>query len=134
MEATRQLKDKIFQRDGYKCAYCLEIYEPRLLHIDHIKPRAKGGTNEPTNLITACSGCNFEKHDKLLESPPIPKDIEIEEGDYSFTTTFSYPLRSFTCSDEVWEDLKTAKLKSGKTWNNFIKQLLNDKNSIKPAR
>lgn len=39
----------------------------------------------------------------------------------------SYPHRGFSCSDEVWEELKNAKTKSGKTWTNFIKDLLNKK-------
>ena len=38
-----------------------------------------------------------------------------------------YPTRSFTCSDEIWDKLKTAKLKSEKTWTNFLKDLLNPK-------
>ena len=39
----------------------------------------------------------------------------------------SYPTRGFTCSDEIWEQLKSAKLKSEKTWTNFLKDLLNPK-------
>jgi len=37
----------------------------------------------------------------------------------------AYPHRGFSCSDEVWEQLKSAKLKSGKNWTNFLKDLLN---------
>lgn len=39
----------------------------------------------------------------------------------------AYPPRKITVSDEVWEKLKTVKLKSGKTWTNFIKDLLNSR-------
>lgn len=38
-----------------------------LLHIDHIKPVADGGTNELTNLITACMPCNLGKRDVPLD-------------------------------------------------------------------
>jgi hypothetical protein len=38
----------------------------------------------------------------------------------------AYPTRNITLSDEVWEELKSAKLKSAKTWNNFIKDLLKE--------
>ena len=38
-----------------------------LLEIDHIHPVSKGGTNDITNLITACQGCNSGKSDKTLD-------------------------------------------------------------------
>jgi hypothetical protein len=31
------------------------------LHVDHVKPVASGGTNEPRNLATACQDCNLGK-------------------------------------------------------------------------
>ena len=39
----------------------------------------------------------------------------------------SYPHRGFTCSDKVWDKLKTAKIKSQKTWTNFLDELLKRK-------
>ena len=39
----------------------------------------------------------------------------------------SYPTRAITVSDEVWEKLKTAKIKSQKTWTNFLDELLKRK-------
>lgn len=38
----------------------------------------------------------------------------------------SYPTRSITIEDSVWDKLKTAKLKSQKTWTNFLKDLLSN--------
>ncbi|WP_437003305.1 HNH endonuclease [Streptomyces sp. enrichment culture] len=31
-------------------------------HVDHIQPRALGGTDEPHNLIGACAECNGSKN------------------------------------------------------------------------
>jgi predicted CopG family antitoxin len=39
----------------------------------------------------------------------------------------SYPHRGIRVSDEVWDKLKTAKDKSGKTWTNYFKELLKEK-------
>jgi predicted CopG family antitoxin len=39
-----------------------------------------------------------------------------------------YPSRHLTISDEVWELLKKDKGKSGKTWTNYLKDLLSGKN------
>lgn len=128
MEITRQLKDKIFQRDGYKCVYCLKIYEPSLLHVDHIKPKSKGGLNSSENLVTACSKCNLKKNNQVLKVPPVVVGLKVEMGDYSLSTRQSYPQRGFSLSDPAWAKLKTAKIQSGLTWTNFILDLLKRKN------
>jgi hypothetical protein len=35
----------------------------------------------------------------------------------------AYPKHEIRTSNEVWEDFKKQKLKSGMTWHNFIKSL-----------
>lgn len=55
---------KILARDGYCCQYCGRKGSAKVrLEIDHVIPRAWGGTNAPTNLVTSCSRCNNEKSD-----------------------------------------------------------------------
>lgn len=54
---TRQ---NIFKRDCYECQYC---GTKRDLTIDHVVPRAKGGKDTWTNLVTACKRCNARKGD-----------------------------------------------------------------------
>lgn len=34
-----------------------------------------------------------------------------------------YPTRPIRLSDKTWEDFKKKKLKSGKTWDKFIRSL-----------
>jgi hypothetical protein len=130
MYATRQLKDKIFLRDRYMCAYCLDFYQPEVLRVDHIFPKSKGGKDDPKNFVTACRWCNAEKYAKVLEKPPIVENIKLEEGDLSISTRQTYPSRKITVSPEVWKKLKTAKLKTQKTWTNYFKDLINQKHSI----
>ncbi|MEW6013187.1 MAG: HNH endonuclease [Elusimicrobiota bacterium] len=59
---TPELKEKILERDGYKCVICgrtkREGYE---LHVDHILPKDKGGKATLENGQTLCSICNFRK-------------------------------------------------------------------------
>lgn len=52
---------EIFKRDGFICQYCGGHPPQAILHVDHITPVAGGGGNEQSNLITACSRCNFGK-------------------------------------------------------------------------
>lgn len=61
------LRFEVFKRDSFKCQYCGASAPEVILHIDHIKPVADGGTNDITNLVTACAGCNAGKSDKTLD-------------------------------------------------------------------
>jgi hypothetical protein len=58
---TKSLRFEVFKRDSFKCQYCGAEAPNVLLHVDHIEPVSKGGTNDITNLITACEGCNNGK-------------------------------------------------------------------------
>lgn len=56
----------LYLRDSFTCAFCgidMKGTDPRLITLDHIVPRAKGGTDDPTNLVTACLRCNCVKKD-----------------------------------------------------------------------
>lgn len=39
-----------------------------VLEIDHVVPRSKGGTDDPSNLVTACLDCNRGKAGVPLDS------------------------------------------------------------------
>jgi hypothetical protein len=62
-EKWRMLREFIFDRDHYTCQYCGATEGP--LHLDHVIPIARGGTNDPNNLTTACETCNTSKGSKL---------------------------------------------------------------------
>jgi len=61
----------LFARDQYKCQYCgrhVTEFKPReALTRDHLIPLSRGGTNDWTNVITACSPCNTRKGNRLPE-------------------------------------------------------------------
>lgn len=59
----------IYLRDNFTCVYCeldMKGTDPRLITLDHLKPRTKGGTDDPSNLVTACLRCNCVKKDQSL--------------------------------------------------------------------
>ena len=58
----RKLRHQVFQRDGYRCRECGATNKQTRLHVDHIKPVAKGGTNDLSNLQTLCEKCNRAKY------------------------------------------------------------------------
>lgn len=54
---------RIMARDNYTCVYCgcdLLASLDALINssIDHVVPRAAGGTHDTTNLVACCSACN----------------------------------------------------------------------------
>lgn len=48
----------------WKCAGCKDKVKPRLFHVDHITPIAKGGRNDRVNLQILCPMCNLKKSSK----------------------------------------------------------------------
>ncbi|WP_296866332.1 HNH endonuclease [uncultured Methanobrevibacter sp.] len=56
-----KLRHQVFQRDNYRCRECGATNKETTLHIDHIKPVSKGGTNHIDNLQTLCKKCNLAK-------------------------------------------------------------------------
>jgi 5-methylcytosine-specific restriction endonuclease McrA len=63
---TRQ---NIFKRDCFECQYC---GTRRDLTIDHVVPRAKGGSDSWFNLVTACKRCNAKKGDFTPDEAAMP--------------------------------------------------------------
>lgn len=57
---------KILARDNFRCVYCGATPQRTQLHIDHVIPKSKGGSNDPSNLVTACFNCNVGKNDTSL--------------------------------------------------------------------
>lgn len=51
-------RERIYRRDGHTCVYCGATAADALLTLDHVMPRALGGNNATTNLVTACIHCN----------------------------------------------------------------------------
>ena len=59
----------LFARDAYRCQYCHrghgELRSRECLTRDHVVPISRGGGNEWTNVVTACSSCNTRKGNSL---------------------------------------------------------------------
>lgn len=58
---------ELFRRDGHTCMYCLTSLPDRQLTRDHLVPMSRGGTDDWTNVVTACRSCNQRKANRLLQ-------------------------------------------------------------------
>lgn len=61
MAVSRRLRYEILRRDNHACRYCGATAPDVKLTVDHVVPSALGGSDDPTNLVTACAGCNGGK-------------------------------------------------------------------------
>ena len=56
---------QVFERDNFKCVACgASQKDGAILHVDHIIPRSKGGTDTMENYQTLCQKCNIGKSNK----------------------------------------------------------------------
>lgn len=54
---------------GWRCVHCHDVkYHRPQLTLDHLHPRELGGTNDATNLVTACFSCNSARQDKGIRA------------------------------------------------------------------
>jgi 5-methylcytosine-specific restriction endonuclease McrA len=63
--AGYELREYLLEKWQRKCAYCGKENVP--LQIEHIHPRANGGTNRASNLTLSCESCNLKKGTQSIE-------------------------------------------------------------------
>ena len=66
----RQQRARLLLGLGAYCQGCGRDYsfDPRVLEVDHVSPRADGGTDAYDNLTLLCPPCNREKRDRMTLS------------------------------------------------------------------
>lgn len=73
---------KVLARDNFKCVFCGKspaINAGTVLHIDHIVPFSKAGSNMADNLQTLCEECNLGKSDRLMNINTT-QSIDLKKG------------------------------------------------------
>jgi len=58
---SKRTRFAVFKRDLFTCQYCGATPPGAVLEVDHIEPLALGGTDDESNLVTACFDCNRGK-------------------------------------------------------------------------
>jgi 5-methylcytosine-specific restriction endonuclease McrA len=75
----------VLARDQYTCQYCGNQPSRKMLTMDHILPRSRGGRTIWTNVVAACQRCNGRKGNrtpeeasmKLLSTPAEPRYVAL---------------------------------------------------------
>jgi 5-methylcytosine-specific restriction endonuclease McrA len=68
----QEKRHAIYVRDGFTCKHCGEPGKT----LDHVVPRSEGGSNEASNLVTACGKCNYGR--KKTPGLKAEGDIDVE--------------------------------------------------------
>lgn len=97
----------LFARDRYRCQYCgkmqMELKLRESLTRDHLVPLSRGGSNDWTNVVTACSPCNTRKANHLpreigmhpLHAPVEPHFVHLSWAVRRLTPTQSRYIKLF---------------------------------------
>lgn len=70
---SEEIRARVREQAGNRCGYCLSLqkYVLGILEIEHIIPKAKGGTDDEENLWLACRLCNGYKGITTHERDPV---------------------------------------------------------------
>jgi hypothetical protein len=88
MSISKRVRFSIFQRDDFTCQYCGQRSPDVVLEVDHRHPRASGGTDDPSNLVTACCDCNRGKSAEHLIVPYALINGPLDGTEFSSRETF----------------------------------------------
>ncbi|MBX7221592.1 MAG: HNH endonuclease [Blastocatellia bacterium] len=69
--AGSEVKEYLLEKFGRHCVYCGQAGVP--LQVEHIVPRAQGGTNRVSNLTLACGPCNQAKGNRTAAEFGFPQ-------------------------------------------------------------
>ena len=105
----------LFARDDYQCQYCgrraNELKTRESLTRDHLIPMSRGGTNEWSNVVTACSSCNTRKANRLpneigmhpMHVPTEPHFVHLSWAVRRLTPIQAQYIRTFYGEDTLRE-------------------------------
>lgn len=69
MTVSKRIRYEVLRRDRHACRYCGAAAPDVKLTIDHVVPTALGGSDDPSNLVTACAACNSGKTSTSPDAP-----------------------------------------------------------------
>jgi hypothetical protein len=76
-DITEAVRQRVRAAAGERCGYCLSP-QPLImgkLEIEHLVPRAHGGSDEESNLWLSCSLCNRYKGAQVEAADPLTGDV-----------------------------------------------------------
>lgn len=67
----QKLREKILKRDRHLCQTCAKLgIVTKATQVDHIREKAEGGTDDPSNLQSICESCHKKKTSNKRDTAP----------------------------------------------------------------
>lgn len=66
----RKIRAAVLARDGWRCYWC---GRPAAT-VDHLIARARGGDDNPANLVAACTPCNSSRGARMRPASAPPRE------------------------------------------------------------
>lgn len=62
-----EVRNYLLEKTGHTCQYCRGASGDNKLEVEHMQPKARGGSNRLSNLTIACHTCNTDKNSDSLQ-------------------------------------------------------------------
>jgi 5-methylcytosine-specific restriction endonuclease McrA len=111
---VRYSRANVFARDHHICQYCRVRYDRKLLNIDHVVPRHRGGKTIWTNVVCCCIDCNRRKGSCTPEEAKMPLLREPKKPRWQPFLEIQFAQ----CYDEGWHhflDMSNWKVELGES-------------------
>lgn len=95
MAVSKRTRYEVLRRDNHACRYCGGIAPDVKLTVDHVMPKALGGSDDPSNLVAACRDCNFGK---ASTSPDAATVEQVNEDDIRWAAAVERAAKQMTAS------------------------------------
>ena len=106
-----ELRDSIKRQDGYTCKICSKFGKGIELHVHHIIPIDKYGSNHPNNLITLCHSCHNKQHPGFQVTKNMPITRKRTGGDF---ISIDIETTGFSCANDEIIEVAAARFDGGK--------------------
>ncbi len=70
---SKQTRQKVYERDEHACILC---HDPRTIHLHHVVPKGRGGTDDEQNLVCLCPYCHAIAHGEAVKDYEFPFDAD----------------------------------------------------------
>lgn len=74
---TKRWKKLYGHTVSFVCPYCLKSFPLTQATRDHVVPKSRGGSNDPSNIALSCAECNQEKGALTLDEYREWKRLEL---------------------------------------------------------
>lgn len=113
MAVSKRLRFDVLRRDHHTCRYCGRSAPEVRLTVDHVVPVTLGGSDDPSNLVTACSDCNSGK----ASMPPDAERVaEVKEDALRWAAAIRAAAQEMLASEARREDVRSEFVKHWWRW------------------